>query len=182
MDKPEQIAEQVVKKKRGSDKSPVIGDNGISVEPGDCSKIAAAALEFLSWGTVDKSSVPAMEARFRRYVQYCAEHDLKIGNQACYAAIGITKDDVYNWSHGVSRSSTHCDFIKKVQEFCAFNREMLMQDSRINPVVGIFWQKNYDGLKDVQDVTLTPGSPLGDHPDQKALEERIGALPEADDD
>lgn len=182
MDRPDrEIAEKVIRKKRGSEVSPVIGDNGISVEPGDCSKIALAALEFLSWGEVDKSSVPAMEERFRKYVQYCAEHDLKIGNQACYAAIGIDKDDVYDWTHGRSRSSTHSDFIKKVQKFCAFNREMLMQDSKVNPVVGIFWQKNYDGLKDIQDVTLTPGSPLGEAPDQKQLEERIAGSVIVDD-
>ena len=31
-------------------------------------------------------------------------------------------------------------------------REQLMSDGKINPVTGIFWQKNWDGLKDQQEV------------------------------
>ena len=31
-----------------------------------------------------------------------------------------------------------------------------MSDGKINPVTGIFWQKNWDGLKDQQDVVVEP--------------------------
>lgn len=31
-----------------------------------------------------------------------------------------------------------------------------MSDGKINPVTGIFWQKNWDGLKDQQEVILEP--------------------------
>ena len=37
----------------------------------------------------------------------------------------------------------------------------------------IFRAKNYFGMKDQQDIVLTPNTPLGDSPDQKQLEERI---------
>ena len=33
-------------------------------------------------------------------------------------------------------------------------REQLMSDGKINPVTGIFWQKNWDGLKDQQEVVV----------------------------
>ena len=35
-------------------------------------------------------------------------------------------------------------------------REQLRSDGKINPVTGIFWQKNWDGLKDQQEVVLEP--------------------------
>ena len=35
-------------------------------------------------------------------------------------------------------------------------REQLMSDGKINPVTGIFWQKNWDGLKDQQEVVIEP--------------------------
>ena len=31
-----------------------------------------------------------------------------------------------------------------------------MADGEINPAVGIFWQKNYDGMRDTQDVAVSP--------------------------
>lgn len=31
-----------------------------------------------------------------------------------------------------------------------------MADGKVNAVAGIFWQKNYDGLKDQQEVVIEP--------------------------
>ena len=31
-----------------------------------------------------------------------------------------------------------------------------MSDGKINPITGIFWQKNWDGLKDQQEVVIEP--------------------------
>ena len=48
-----------------------------------------------------------------------------------------------------------------------------MEDGKINPVVGIFWQKNYDGMKDQQEVVLTPNAnPLGDAESAERLKEK----------
>ena len=49
----------------------------------------------------------------------------------------------------------------------------MVTEGKINPVVYIFRAKNYFGMKDQQEVVLTPNQPLGDSPDQKKLEERI---------
>ena len=52
-------------------------------------------------------------------------------------------------------------------------REGLMEDGKVNPVTGIFWQKNYDGMKDQQEVVLTPNtSPLGEQKDAEALKQK----------
>lgn len=152
--------------------SPVIGDNGIAVKPGDNARYAGYLLEFLSWGRVDKQNIDELEERLARYVAYCAQHDIKIGNQVCYMALGINKDDVYNWEHQRHGTPEHRDFIKKVKFICAGNREFLMQDGKINPVTGIFWQKNYDGLKDQQEMVLTPNRPLGAEIDENDLRGR----------
>ena len=36
-----------------------------------------------------------------------------------------------------------------------------MQDGKVNPVTGIFWQKNYDGMRDQTETVLTAHTPLG---------------------
>ena len=50
---------------------------------------------------------------------------------------------------------------------------MLGADGKINPVTLVWWQKNYDGMVDKQEVVITPKNPLGDMVDQKELEAKI---------
>ena len=129
--------------------------------------------EILPTEPLDTDDVEEMERRFARYLQLCEEWDMKVGNQAAYAAIGINKDHVYDWTVRRQTNPKRADFVKKVQQFCAMYREGLMEDGKVNPVTGIFWQKNYDGMKDQQEVVLTPNtSPLGDQTDAEALKQK----------
>ena len=130
---------------------------------------------------LDYNDVPEMERRFNRYLQLCAEYDQKVSNLGAYTAIGVPKQTVDHWKNEPKTNPERWDFIKKVQQICAFYRENMMAEGKVNPVVGIFWQKNYDGFKDQQEVVLTPNDPLGDEASEKALKskylEDIGAKP-----
>jgi hypothetical protein len=122
---------------------------------------------------LDYNDVAEMERRFNRYLQLCAEWDMKIGNQAAYTAIGIDKGTAWDWENRSQGNPARSDFIKKVRQICAVYREGLMEDGKVNPVTGIFWQKNYDGMKDQQEVVLTPNqNPLGDQPNMEALKQK----------
>jgi hypothetical protein len=37
-----------------------------------------------------------------------------------------------------------CAFVRKT---CAMFREEMVSANKLNPVIGIFWQRNYDGLR-----------------------------------
>lgn len=113
-----------------------------------------------------------MERRFMRYLNICAERDIKIGNQAAYMAMGVDKGTVWEWLNRNHTNPAITDLLRKVQHFCANYRESLMVDGKVNPVVGIFWQKNYDGLRDQQEVVLTPNNPLGDTIDTETLKQK----------
>ena len=153
--------------------SPIQKDNNPDLPMGYNTKRIAFMQEILPTEPLDPNDVEEMERRFRRYLELCAEWDMKIGNQAAYAAIGITKDHVYEWTVRRQTNPKRTDFIKRVQQFCAMYREGLMEDGKVNPVTGIFWQKNYDGMKDQQEVVLTPNtSPLGDQTDAEALKQK----------
>lgn len=95
-------------------------------------------------------------------------------------ALGYARNTVWQWEQGVQCSLERMNLIKKAKELIATFEAEMVTEGKINPVTYIFRAKNYFGLKDTQDLVLTPNNPLGDQPDQKALEERIGALPEAD--
>lgn len=50
-----------------------------------------------------------------------------------------------------------------------------MQDGAINPVTGLFWQKNYDGLQDQQEIITATKDPLGENMSRKEIEDRFSA-------
>ena len=122
---------------------------------------------------LDPNEVEKMEQRFQRYLDLCAQYDQKIGNQAAYLAIGITKEDVYNWTVRRSANPERDHFIKKVKRICGVYRENLMEDGQINTITGIFWQKNYDGMRDAQEIVVSPAvNPLGDGESAERLAEK----------
>ena len=102
MEQGKELVKRKMKPRGGN--SPVIGDNGVHTKPGDNSKIAGFLMEVGKWGPVDKSDVQAMEKRFWDYVSLCFERDVRVTNQVAYFAMGITRDDVYDWENGRSRS------------------------------------------------------------------------------
>ena len=48
---------------------------------------------------LDYNDVPEMERRFNRYLQLCAEYDMKVSNLGAYTAIGITKYNADYWKN-----------------------------------------------------------------------------------
>lgn len=180
--------------------SPVIGDNGIQVEPGDNSRYAMSLLDMAQDDEVlrcafvgalgmedllalrrfplDKSNVDTMCKRFVGYLAYCAINDERVTNKMAYARIGITKDDVYNWEHQRTRGDLHHRFILTVQEFVSAAREQMGADGKISPVTLIWWQKQYDHYTDQQTIVVNTGNALGEYSDTKAIAQKyIDALP-----
>lgn len=122
---------------------------------------------------LDYNDVSEMERRFDRYLQLCEQFDQKVTNQAAYAAIGIDDQTVYDWVNRNKTNPARSQFCKKVKHICALYREGLMADGKVNPVTGIFWQKNYDGMKDQQELVVTPNTnPLGDGESAERLAEK----------
>ena len=201
VDAGEKYVRQKMKPRGGN--SPVIGDNGVMMEAGDASKAAQTIMFIfqndsyfgstfagikspedvaaLAATPLDLENVETMKKRFVGFVGYCMMNDIKFGNMAAYTAIGIDKDEVYNWENGRTRTSAHSDFIKKVKNFCGTYRELLGASGAINPVTLVWWQKNYDGLVDSQQVILKPEMPLGTDSDPAELQKRItGSVVEED--
>lgn len=110
----------------------------------------------------DINDVESMRKCFENYIRKCMEHDRKVSNMAAYASMGINKRQAWEWSQGMGGNPARTNFIRKVQMICAMYRESLMADGKINPVTGLFWQKNFDNFRDQQEIVVTPNNPLGD--------------------
>ena len=86
----------------------------------------------------------------RRYLEFCLEHNVRITNAGAYSACGISRNMVKEWASGLSRADRpeYKQFAIYIRSICDKYREMLMAEGKIHPVIGIWWQKNYDGFTD----------------------------------
>lgn len=115
------------------------------------------------------------ECRQRLYEFFigCGESgELPTVEKMCMA-LGTVRQVVWQWEQGQGCSSTRTDLIKKAKEFIATFESEMVTEGKINPVVYIFRAKNYFGMKDTQDLILTPNNPLGDQPTPEELQRRI---------
>lgn len=93
----------------------------------------------------DRGDIISLKSCFIAYLQLCQQDGFSVGNIGAYAAMGMSNSDfVY-----LSRKSdpAYRDFCKWVKQTCALFRETRVADGKLNPVIGIFWQRNYDGLR-----------------------------------
>lgn len=167
--------------------SPVIKNAADDMPDEYNSKMVQFTMEIMPAEPLDIQDVDEMERRFVRYVETCNRYGMKVGNLAAYMAIGISKEQAWEWENVTKGMPRRTAFIKKVRQFCAVCRENLMADGKVNVVTGLFWQKNYDGLKDQQEVVLTPNNPMGDQVDAESLRNKYlastydaEALPQAE--
>lgn len=112
---------------------------------------------------------------FEGYLKKCEEWDMKLGTQAIALALGVKYSTFKGWQNDpeeVRRDPARARVVGEMCQFVAMYRESLMQDSKINPVVGIFWQKNYDGLKDQQETVVK----AEEHVDTARLKDKYQAI------
>lgn len=157
--------------------SPIMIDN----DPDNVPEGNQRRIEFLlvisKLPKISTSDLPALRKRFYDYLDLCVKYNMKVGNMAAYAAMGVDRDTVNCWESGKRRSSQkeYQEFAREIKRVCGMYREMLMQDGAINPVTGLFWQKNYDGLQDQQEIITATKDPLGENMSRKEIEDRFSA-------
>jgi hypothetical protein len=89
-----------------------------------------------------------------------------------YNAIGIDRRRVYEMLAKNPDGPVEVT-IKKGMDILSEIRESLMSSGKLNPVTGIFWQKNFDGLKDIQEIELAPKQSLQADATPEAIEQDI---------
>lgn len=140
--------------------------------PGEASEMAEHMVNFLTWQSYDEADVETLIQRFVAYVNYCHLHDLKMSNEMCYMALGVHRKTMMHWEYGFYGTAEHQHFAKKVLQFLSANRELQMVQGNLNPVVGIWWQKNYDGLRDQSELVVTTRDPLQGYKSTDELEKK----------
>ena len=127
-------------------------------------------------------SMKEQEDKFAKYKDLCFKYGTKPSNLSAYFAIGIDKDIASDWATKTSSGIPHnnqsanaedrCRFIKRVKRYCSSYREQHAQVNGGNAAWCIFAAKNFDGMKDTQDIAITQDNPL-ETPTDEELKRRI---------
>jgi len=178
------IANQIVKRKSNGKNSPVIGNNGYDLDDSPESKslvrrIHEATLEAYRMPKV-KSDIELID-RLDNYFERCAQKEIKPTVEELCLYCGYTVQGFWDIEHGRSGgfSPATSEIIKKAKVYLSTFDAGLLVEGKLNPVSYIFRAKNYYGMKDVQDVILTPNNPLGPGSDPATIQKQIDSLPEA---
>lgn len=121
-----------------------------------------------------------LRERLGWFFENCAEtQQLPTVEKMCLA-LGIPRETVHEIIHGTRKgfSKETPDILKNAKNLIASLDAELAQEGKIQPVVYLFRAKNYYGMKDTQDVVLTPNNRLSEYQDQKVIEAKYAELPE----
>ena len=122
----------------------------------------------------DLSNIDDLRMRFYSYLELAQRCDMKVSNLCAYLSIGLTYERAYKEMKTGSDSVK--DLLFEMQAVCGSYRETITGEGKLNPVTSIFWQKNFDGLKDKSEQTVTVQDPLGKVVDQDDIKKKIGEL------
>lgn len=93
----------------------------------------------------DKQDLLSLRSCFIAYLQLCQKNGFNVTNLSAYASMGFDYD---GFKYFAKKDDPEIRaFCKSVRETCAMFRENMVANNKLNPVIGIFWQRNYDGLR-----------------------------------
>lgn len=151
-----------------------------NLAPGDASRIVTQMMAIRSIGSrADVNDPVSLRNCFYEYVQLCMNYDIRVTNLSACAACGITQTQLKLWRDGKTRANDprYRELAEEIFGFCAEYREMMMNEGKINPVVGIWWQKVYDKYTDLPQPQAAD-STLGEVKSAAEIAEKYQNLPD----
>ena len=168
-----------VKKEKKHRNRPDLAKYGYEyAEPGDNARFLRLARASLDLPPIDISDEKQVEKRIYDYFDFCEQNDAKPNMVGMANWIGINRDTLDTWKTGEYRRKTHSEVIKKALRILEELWVSYMQSGKMNPASGIFLAKNMFQYKDVQDVVVTPNTPLQNMDSDAARANIIEALPD----
>ena len=90
--------------------------------------------------------LPVLRDAFVNYLQLCQKNGVRPGNIGAASAMGVHYTTIGKWQNG-SNGDEYREFANTVNQILATIREDMISDGKLNPVIGIFWQRNFDALR-----------------------------------
>lgn len=157
----------IVKKTRGGHgkKSPVIGDNGLMVDPGDNAKFLKVNMELFQMPDIDLKDVEQVTKRLYDYYDLYFRNDMKPTVAGMAMALGMNRKTLWGITHDAPTGgngylsalpSEVAHVIKKAYFILENLWESYMNSGKINPMAGVFLGVNNYNYQDVKRVDVAP--------------------------
>lgn len=161
------MAESKVPRKRGSKSASLAV--GCTAKQEEIGKIIGESFQFFKMERV-KTDQECAE-RLEWYFQLCRERGQIPTVEDMSLALGVARQTVWDWEQG-ELGRTRSDLIKKAKQILAGIDAKLVVQRKIPETTYIFRAKNFFGMKDQQEVVLTPNNPLGDAQSAEQLKQK----------
>lgn len=141
---------------------------------------AVALTEVLRWTKLPRVVTDEeCEERVDMYFASCEARGVKPVWEELALALGCyDRTQLWRWQQGIGCSVARSNIIKMANAIMASYDARLAVNGKINPVPYIFRAKNYYGMKDEQEVVLTPNNPLGNVDNPNDIAHKYEQLPE----
>lgn len=118
--------------------------------------------------------------RLNWFFTTCAETQQLPTVEKMANALGYHRQTLFEWETGANGgfSPATGDIIRQAKQVLAGIDAELAQEGKIQPVVYLFRSKNFYGMKDQQDVVVTPNAGNITPTDIKTIEAKYAELPE----
>jgi len=137
-----------------------------TVPPEDENDVRQALASVKQWYDIGKTK-PADIKEWKERTDYFFSECINNGQRPTWEkyclCMGYTRKTMWDIMTGTQyKGQEVADIIKTAKEYCAaYDAEMVTQ-GKLNPVPYIFRAKNYYGMKDNQDITITPNTNIVD--------------------
>ena len=124
---------------------------GNPIEPGTSAAIVAHLMETRQISRrAQLEDIDSLYQALHDYLLACMRSNVRVTNASMYAACGVTRGMINDWIRGRYRSSDprYKEFALTLKSIAAQYREQSGAEGLTNPVLTIWWQKNYDGFSD----------------------------------
>ena len=141
--------------------SPFVGNNAIKCTDEELRGIWDNVLTVYHWPKIDLNSDDAVEQRCSEYFEYCRAAGERPLIEGLAVAIGVDIRTLSDWELKKSRNgpgSRRSEIIKKAKNLVKYLLAQMAVNNKIYPNVWIFYGKNYFGMKDEQEIVVTPNS------------------------
>ena len=110
--------------------------------------------------------------RLNEYFQICYQYGQIPTVEDMALSLGIDRTTLWDWTQR-TKNRERAEMIQRAKEILAAIDAKLVTEGKIIPVTYIFRAKNYYGMKDQNEVVLTPNvDPLGDTVDEEKLKQK----------
>ena len=123
----------------------------------------------------DRSDLLSLKSCFIAYLQLCQQDGFPVQNLSAYASMGFPSFAHFEMFSRKDNQEIR-EFCAFIRQTCAMFRESMITGNKLNPVIGIFWQRNFDGLRNDTEQVQSAHEQEEDFSDSKSYKDKYKNL------